>query len=204
MNLIIIAGLPATGKSTLAKKLSEHFQYPIMEKDEIKELLFDTVGYANLAAKRALDRGATDTLLYSAEILLKSGSSLILVNNFESSMSERVNRMIASCNANTVTVFLTGNADVLHARYVERDKNKKRHQGHTFIDRYPPLPGDNTELPMTREYFAERFEREGMSEFKIIGERIEIDATEPSTICVAEVIRKIENTLKITKSEENQ
>ena len=195
MNLILIAGLPATGKSTLAKKLAQHFHYPILEKDEIKEVLFDTLGYADLKAKRALDRAATEVLLYSAETVLKTKSSLILVNNFESSMSDRVNEMIQRCNANVITVFLTGDADTLHARYVERDKKKLRHQGHTFIDRYPPLPGDQTDLPMTREYFAERFEKEGMSDFKINGKRMNVDATNPSTIRVEEIIEFINNNL---------
>ena len=37
MNLIIIAGMPATGKSTLAKKLSDALDFAILEKYEIKD-----------------------------------------------------------------------------------------------------------------------------------------------------------------------
>ena len=36
MNIIILAGMPATGKSTLAAKLQKKFGYPILEKDYIK------------------------------------------------------------------------------------------------------------------------------------------------------------------------
>ena len=35
MNVIILAGMPATGKSTLAAKLQKKFGYPILEKDFI-------------------------------------------------------------------------------------------------------------------------------------------------------------------------
>ena len=37
MDLIIIAGMPATGKTTLSKKIAAAFGMPILEKDEIKK-----------------------------------------------------------------------------------------------------------------------------------------------------------------------
>ena len=46
-----MAGMPAKGKSTPAKKIAAAFGYPILEKNEIKEALFDTIGYRDLAAK---------------------------------------------------------------------------------------------------------------------------------------------------------
>jgi cytidylate kinase len=55
VNLIIIAGMPATGKSTIAKKIAGKLGLPILEKDDIKEELFDTVGYKDLAEKRMLE-----------------------------------------------------------------------------------------------------------------------------------------------------
>ena len=45
MDLIIIAGMPATGKSTAAAAVSKAFGYPIIEKDNIKEGLKRTGGY---------------------------------------------------------------------------------------------------------------------------------------------------------------
>ena len=45
MDLIIIAGMPASGKSTYARKLSRALGYPIIEKDNIKEQLFDPTVY---------------------------------------------------------------------------------------------------------------------------------------------------------------
>ena len=70
MELIIIAGMPATGKSTLAKSLSAELSLPILEKDEIKEAMFDTLGYADLPAKRQLDVVANAVLLRMSEALL--------------------------------------------------------------------------------------------------------------------------------------
>ena len=54
MNVIILAGMPATGKSTLAAKLQKKFGYPILEKDFIKEGLFDTLGFSCYAEARCM------------------------------------------------------------------------------------------------------------------------------------------------------
>lgn len=189
--LLLISGMPATGKSTLARRIGEELHFPILEKDEIKEVLFDTLGYADLKEKRRLDTIATAVLLQTAEKLLQSGVDLILVNNFESSMAPTVDEMIARCEARCITLFLNGDAEVLYQRYVERDRKKSRHQGHTFIDRYPPLPEDDVNRSMTRQYFADRFEKEGMNQFSIRGARIDVDSTYPDRVDGGDVIRQI-------------
>ena len=71
MNLIIIAGMPSAGKTTLARKLSEVFGYPILEKDEMKEMLFDHLGYADRIEKRKLDYASNAILLQTTEKLLQ-------------------------------------------------------------------------------------------------------------------------------------
>lgn len=196
MDLIIIAGMPATGKSTLAKKLSDAFGLAILEKDEIKDEMFDTIGFKDRKEKRALDVAANAILLRCTETLLSKGNSLIIVNNFDSDMSERVQDMIDKVGCNCVTVFLNGDPEVLYQRYVARDARNARHMGHTFIDRYPPLEGDEIGKSMTREYFADRFEKHGMADFKLKGKRIDLDATHPEKIDVEQLISDIKEALK--------
>lgn len=196
MDLIIIAGMPATGKSTLAKKLSDAFGLSILEKDEFKDEMFDTIGFKDRKEKRALDVAANAILLRCTENLLSKGNSLIIVNNFDSDMSDRVQNIIDNTGCNCVTVFLNGDPEVLYKRYVERDARHSRHMGHTFIDRYPPLEGDDVNRSMTREYFRDRFEKHGMADFKLKGKRIDLDATHPELIDVEKLISDIKEALE--------
>ena len=41
MNIIIVAGMPASGKTTFVNKLSKALGYPVLEKDAIKEAAKD-------------------------------------------------------------------------------------------------------------------------------------------------------------------
>jgi dephospho-CoA kinase len=38
MAVIVLTGMPATGKSTICKALAAHFGFPVVEKDAIKEV----------------------------------------------------------------------------------------------------------------------------------------------------------------------
>ena len=43
--LIIIAGMPGTGKTTFANYLSDKMQVPLVCKDKLKEIIWDKVHY---------------------------------------------------------------------------------------------------------------------------------------------------------------
>ena len=178
MNLIILAGMPATGKSTVAASLSTAFGYPILEKDNIKEGLFDTLGFENYAQKRALDHAANDVLLRVLEAMLKADNSLIVDNNFDTASAEKLCAILETYQPNCVTVFLSGDPQVLYERYAERDNLHKRHLGHVLQDHYPPREGDSLYYTMTPEEFDEKFFKRGMAQFNCPGERIDLDMTD--------------------------
>ena len=196
MELIIIAGMPASGKTTIAKKISDHFGFPILEKDAIKEELFDTIGFKNYQEKCMHDIAANAVLLRCTEALIQSNTSAIIVNNFRTEMQGRLQKVIDEYKCNAVVVFLNGDSDVLYQRYVERDNKHLRHLGHILQDRYPPLENDSRDYEMTREEFAYKFERLGMKDICVNCKRIDIDATYPETIDVDHLISELEALIK--------
>ena len=192
MRLILIAGMPASGKSTVAQKLSRRFGIPVLEKDAIKEELFDTLGFSDYSQKRALDVAATAVLLRIADSLLAGGTSFILVNNFRADAADEVKGLLNKYDVRCVTVFFRGDGDVFYQRYAERDQNRARHMGHALQTHYPPREGDPITYTMTRKEFAEKFEDLGMDRFDAGTPRIEIDATYPETIDLDALAAEIE------------
>lgn len=191
MNIIILAGMPATGKSTLAAKLQKAFGYPVLEKDNIKEALFDTLGFDCYAKKRALDVAANEVLLRWMSSMIKAGQSMIIDNNFDIQSAEKLNLMLSENNLKCVTVFMTGDPQVLYERYFERDSLGLRHLGHAMQTHYPPEEGEDTAFNMSREGFDQRFLHLGMDKLSWGGEKILVDATVLENIDADELIKKI-------------
>lgn len=191
MHIIVLAGMPASGKSTVARALSKAFNLPILEKDALKEAIFDTMGFSNYAEKRKTDHAANAVLLGCAKALLENGQSMILDNNFDTISAKNLDQLVRSYDCKCVIVFFGGDNDAFFHRYVERDRKKLRHLGHVLQDRYPPQPGDPLEHDMTREEFREKFETRGIGQFECTGERIELDATDPAKIDVEALTEKI-------------
>ena len=74
--------MPASGKSTIAVRISESLGIPMLSKDSIKEVMFDDLGFHSRAEKVQLGTAAMHILYYAATQLMKVGKPFILENNF--------------------------------------------------------------------------------------------------------------------------
>lgn len=193
MKLIVIAGMPATGKSWLAGKLRELFGYPVIEKDRIKERMFDAIGFENYAGKRAEDVAANFILLDMVRKFIEADQSLIIDNNFDQESAAELAKLLEeNPEIDVTTVFMTGDPEVLYQRYFARDAAHKRHLGHCMQTHYPPHEGESTEFQMTREGFAERFLKRKNDVMSWRGKRIDVDATEFEKVDVERVMEAVE------------
>ncbi len=191
MKCIIIAGMPASGKTTFAHRAKEHFHLPIIEKDELKEVLFDTLGFSCYSEKRRLDIAANALLFTVIQKMTETKKPFIVVNNFSENGSATLDKLLCESSYEAITVFFGGDADVFYKRYVLRDNAHARHLGHIVQDHYPLSEGDCRDYEMTREEFAEKFEKRGMADFRISGKRIEVDASDFQGINFEKLLEEI-------------
>ena len=191
MYIIVLAGMPAAGKSTTAAAIAGEFHLPIIEKDKLKESLFDVLGFENYGQKRNLDHAANALLLSVAESMIRSNTPIILDNNFDSISAQALDRLCRQYKCKCVAVMFGGDPEEFYKRYVERDRQHQRHLGHILQDRYPPLPEDCLDYEMTREEFDEKFIKRGMMEFSCQCDRIDVDATDPERIDKQALIAQI-------------
>ena len=71
MTLLLLSGLPASGKSTLARVLSAELDVPMVDKDEILERLFRERGVGDAAWRTTLSRDADLELRHQAITLAR-------------------------------------------------------------------------------------------------------------------------------------
>jgi len=86
-DLIIITGLPGTGKSTLARLLAQCYVLPLIAKDTIKEALMNVLG-SNGVPSRSLSDASFAVMFSVAKEMRAGGASVILEGNFRSGEHE--------------------------------------------------------------------------------------------------------------------
>ena len=80
--LVVVTGMPSSGKTTVAESLARELRLPLIAKDEIKESLYDSLGAKDVASSGRLGTAAFALIFAFARAMLASGVSLIVEANF--------------------------------------------------------------------------------------------------------------------------
>ena len=193
MYCILVTGIPAAGKSTMAEVISEKLKLPVISKDIIKELLFDNVGFRSRAEKVNLGIASMEIMYYFAGQLMKAGQPFILENNFEYSSEHGIKNLLEKYQYSALTISLTGDYKVIYQRFLEREDSPDRHRGHVVNDCYPEKKENTLKTPKTISYenFVCGIEQRGFDAFCIDGRQIKIDTTDFSKIDMEELFSQI-------------
>lgn len=129
--LIIVSGLPATGKSTLAQRLATHFALPLMMKDALKETLYDVLGYSDISYSKRLGHASMLLLYHFAEAVLCTRQSCVIESTFTPELAARDLRDLQQrCPFATLEIRCVAEASALVERWKRRRSSGERHPGH--------------------------------------------------------------------------
>ncbi len=129
--VIIITGLPATGKTNLAKKISKEFSLPLICKDDFKEILFDILGYTDPKISKKIGIASHDLLYHNAEENLKAKKSFILESNFNPEFAnKKILELKKKYNFIPFQIRCITDGKILFERFKKRANSGERHSGH--------------------------------------------------------------------------
>ena len=131
IQLIIISGPPASGKSTLARNIRKEFGFPVFSADSLKEILFDDLGTQKPKTdkRQAIGKASFDLLYHTMETCVSSGTVAIFEAHFYPPWSEKRLKEIIF-GTDTFYIHCTAENAVIERRFRERASSAARHPGH--------------------------------------------------------------------------
>ena len=132
--LILITGDLATGKSTLAKKLSQSLNILHFTKDVLKEVLSDVIGFSNRQENKKLSIASVDIMKHIFTQYAFLEQDLILEANFHIEEIEVLQNLAKQNDYKIIILYLQGEIDMLFERFTNRIKNENRHPTHCTSD----------------------------------------------------------------------
>src|SRR3954451_11954199 len=116
---VVLTGLPASGKSTIAQPLAQALGLEYISKDRIKEALFDALGYGGWERSKTLSRAADDAMMQVALDL----DGAVLDNFWH---PETVVDLLSPLQGPRIEVYCRCDPVVAFERFLRR----QRHPGH--------------------------------------------------------------------------
>jgi predicted kinase len=123
---VLVSGPPGSGKTTLARELAPTLGLPLIAKDDIKETIFDSMGWSDVDWSRKVGAATWEILFLLFEQLVRGGTSFVMESNFHAEHRDRLEALRERYPFESVEVHCSAEPEVLEKRFYERD----RHPGH--------------------------------------------------------------------------
>lgn len=179
--LILLAGYPATGKTTFIKEIIKWYpEIAIITPDEFKEKLWINKGFSNINEKNMLVQDAWVQYFEELEKMMSENEIVLSEYPFSNQQIVKLTQLCEKYSVTPLTIRLIAEFDTLFQRHQERDKKWERHPVYV-IDSY--IPGED--VPKDREQkdgvdmalFRDRYLNKGYGKFQL-GNLFEIDTTQ--------------------------
>ncbi|MBD3328480.1 AAA family ATPase [Candidatus Peregrinibacteria bacterium] len=167
--LLIITGPSCTGKTTLAQKIGERFELPVISRDDIKESLFDSLGVKDREWSKSIGAASFGILYKMIHILLKARKSFIIETPLNPEYDGRkFLELKQEYDFEVIQVMCKAEGNILFERFKKRSESGDRHPGHVDERNY--------------DEFKEVLLKGYQEPLDIGGKVFEIDTTDYSTL----------------------
>lgn len=186
--LIIVNGLPGTGKTTLAKRLAADLGLPAFARDGLYETLYDALEASTAGALLSSSLGAAAyALLYDVTgTVLAAGRPVIVEGFFGRPDVRRAEflRLRERHDFEPLEILCTADGQALMQRFLTRMASGARHRGH--LDRE------------WLEHNEARLLGGQLAPLALGRQIIEIDTTTPHSFAYFDVMRRVQGALRDT------
>lgn len=179
--LIIVNGLPGSGKTTLAKRIASDVGLPTFSRDGMYETLYDALACESNGCPPLLGY-ASFTLLYAVTSSILAAGQSVIVEGFFGNPALRCAEFIQLQHAHDFEPFqilCRADGEVLLERFLARMKSEERHVGHQSQD-----------LAWV-EQNKERLLQGQLAPLALGGQLVEIDTTTPHRFDYPDLLQRI-------------
>ncbi len=181
--LILISGFSCTGKTTLANRIAKRYSLPLITRDEIKESLYDSLGYSDREWSKKLGIASYDLLYLLMDKLLANNQSLITESNFKlTTDTAKLLNFQSKYKFYLLQIHCYTSVEIALQRFKSRATSGKRHPGH--VDH------------LIYQEMEENWQRGGYEILDICDRTLKIDTTNFNSINYDKIYKIIDGILK--------
>ncbi len=129
--MIIITGPSGVGKTVLCDRIKNKLNITCVERDSIKEILFDVLGYSDREWSMKLGQATYEILFSLVERLLQGNNTFVIESNFNpKSLSNFIAKLREKYQFKVYIINCIAEERILFERYKKRIETGERHPGH--------------------------------------------------------------------------
>ena len=155
--LILVTGLPASGKTTIATHLAKDLGLQYVGKDQYKIEMYEKYGFSSAKEKKILNEKSEGRMYSKLYALLQNGENVVF-DKWICKDYSRIDAIVKELGLEVVVIYLNCKVEVAVRRYNSRIDSGERHIGLSLKNKYPYVKGYSEVAYMTLEEMQQRDE----------------------------------------------